>query len=263
MTDRQALLRAVAANPDEDTPRLMYADLLDELGGEANAARARFIRLQIDLARCPPSGWFAKSDRLCEVARLAGEFATHWLGELPKWAAAQTRGQRFGADDFPRGFLDSLTVSPGTFAAQGDQLLDVAPIQRLVAPGLLKRKAAQTFFHSPCLLRIRALALPDADADLIASLVSASPVLSGLEELDLSGSGLTDRSAAVLARAADLGNLRTLRSHRSRLTASGAAALLSAAWLPKLEALDIRDTPGSYWWYREVQANFPRKSILV
>ena len=48
MTDRDAMLRAIAANPDDDTPRLIYADLLDELGGDANAARARFIRLQID-----------------------------------------------------------------------------------------------------------------------------------------------------------------------------------------------------------------------
>src|SRR6476659_8130049 len=112
MTDREALLRAVAANPDEDTPRLVYADLLDDLGGEANAARARFIRTQIDLDRRPPPGWFAKSDRLCEVARLAGAFAARWLDELPKWAAVQARGQRFGADDFPRGFLDALAVSP-------------------------------------------------------------------------------------------------------------------------------------------------------
>ncbi len=33
MTDTEAaLLRAIAANPDEDTPRLVFADYLDELG---------------------------------------------------------------------------------------------------------------------------------------------------------------------------------------------------------------------------------------
>ena len=41
MTDsRDALYRAISANPDEDTPRLAYADLVEE---EGNAAHAAFI----------------------------------------------------------------------------------------------------------------------------------------------------------------------------------------------------------------------------
>jgi uncharacterized protein (TIGR02996 family) len=50
MTDRDALLSAIREHPDEDTPRLMYADFLDEVGGDANAARAEFIRIQCELA---------------------------------------------------------------------------------------------------------------------------------------------------------------------------------------------------------------------
>src|SRR5262245_37192027 len=46
-SDGAALLRAIIDNPDEDTPRLVYADWLDEQGGESNAARAEFIRIQI------------------------------------------------------------------------------------------------------------------------------------------------------------------------------------------------------------------------
>ena len=45
MTDGEALLRAVLANPEEDTPRLVYADWLEENG---DAPRARFIRWQIE-----------------------------------------------------------------------------------------------------------------------------------------------------------------------------------------------------------------------
>jgi uncharacterized protein (TIGR02996 family) len=41
-----ALLRAIAATPDDDTPRLVFADWLDENStGDADAARAEFIRL--------------------------------------------------------------------------------------------------------------------------------------------------------------------------------------------------------------------------
>jgi uncharacterized protein (TIGR02996 family) len=40
-TDRDALRNAILAHPDEDTPRLIFADLLDEEGEHAWAARIR------------------------------------------------------------------------------------------------------------------------------------------------------------------------------------------------------------------------------
>ena len=44
MNERDALLRAVCENPDDDTPRLVFADWLQEHG---EGDRAEFIRLQI------------------------------------------------------------------------------------------------------------------------------------------------------------------------------------------------------------------------
>ena len=58
MTDTDALLRAVLAAPDDDAPRLVYADWLDEnaealpaVEARAEWARAEFIRLQCKVAR--------------------------------------------------------------------------------------------------------------------------------------------------------------------------------------------------------------------
>jgi uncharacterized protein (TIGR02996 family) len=48
VTDGDTLLAAILANPEEDTPRLMYADALQERGDEA---RAEFIRVQCEIAR--------------------------------------------------------------------------------------------------------------------------------------------------------------------------------------------------------------------
>ena len=45
--DRAALLCSILEQPEEDTPRLAYADWLDEHGGETDRAHARFIRHQI------------------------------------------------------------------------------------------------------------------------------------------------------------------------------------------------------------------------
>ena len=41
MNDGTALLAAILAHPEEDTPRLLYADYLQEQGDDE---RARFIR---------------------------------------------------------------------------------------------------------------------------------------------------------------------------------------------------------------------------
>lgn len=48
MTDREALLQAIREHPDEDTPRLIYADAIEDDGEHDRAA---FIRLQVQMAR--------------------------------------------------------------------------------------------------------------------------------------------------------------------------------------------------------------------
>src|SRR5437764_12652126 len=53
MAENPALFAAIIANPGEDTPRLAYADWLDENGEEP---RARFIRLQYEIEKLPPIG---------------------------------------------------------------------------------------------------------------------------------------------------------------------------------------------------------------
>ena len=50
-SEQAASSKAVCDNLDDDTPRLVYADWLQETGIEANIARAEFIRLQIERVR--------------------------------------------------------------------------------------------------------------------------------------------------------------------------------------------------------------------
>src|SRR5688572_25329619 len=53
MTENEALLAAIVADPDDDLPRLAYADWLEENGNEADRDRAEFIRVQCQLALLP------------------------------------------------------------------------------------------------------------------------------------------------------------------------------------------------------------------
>ena len=53
MTTEEAFLQAVSEGPDDDAPRLVYADWLEEHG---RPERADFIRTQVELARLPAEG---------------------------------------------------------------------------------------------------------------------------------------------------------------------------------------------------------------
>src|SRR3954447_17608304 len=56
MSDRDALLAAILAAPDDDLPRLVFADFLEEEGDDEYA---RFIRRQGEPALTPARGPFA------------------------------------------------------------------------------------------------------------------------------------------------------------------------------------------------------------
>lgn len=56
MGERDALLRAVLADPANDLPRLVYADWLDEKGSGYDHVTAEFIRVQCELARIGVAG---------------------------------------------------------------------------------------------------------------------------------------------------------------------------------------------------------------
>src|SRR5262245_57432383 len=60
VTDGDALIRSILANPADDAPRLVYADWLQEHG---RGEDAEFIRVQVELARLGFDGGFHTDDR--------------------------------------------------------------------------------------------------------------------------------------------------------------------------------------------------------
>ena len=84
MSDARAMLAAIHAAPDDDTPRLVFADWLDERG---LYERSEFIRVQIELIRrAEVTG--ARSDEddalfeslLARERELWSTFAESWFG---------------------------------------------------------------------------------------------------------------------------------------------------------------------------------------
>jgi len=87
MNEEEAFLHAICESPHEDTPRLVFADWLDEQGGDVNAAWAELIRVQVRLAR----GAGAEREQLVDRERAVQPAAVAgWVGrwKLPddlKW----------------------------------------------------------------------------------------------------------------------------------------------------------------------------------
>src|SRR5271156_723271 len=102
MSTASDLLRAIRDNPDEDTPRLMYADYLDE---EGFAARAEFIRVQVERSQLPEVDPRRRvlEDREHE---LLAEHECDWLGVAPADMDELTEWE------FDRGFVNEVAASP-------------------------------------------------------------------------------------------------------------------------------------------------------
>ncbi len=102
MSHDDAFLQAILETPDDDTPRLIYADWLDEHG---DPARAEFIRVQCRLAEIyfeDPS----LPDLLAREHRLRSEFQDDWLDDLQSSLVRWT---------FHRGFLEEIVLSASTY----------------------------------------------------------------------------------------------------------------------------------------------------
>src|SRR5215471_15158597 len=84
MSDEKALLAAVWEYPHEDTPRLVYADWLQENG---QPERAEFIRVQCEMWRIDP--WEARMDELRALAEtLRGPYTARWETPAPPGGSA-------------------------------------------------------------------------------------------------------------------------------------------------------------------------------
>lgn len=256
MTDRTAFLEAILSQPDEDLPRLIFADWLEEQG---DAARAEFIRVQCDLARLPRRSpdWRALAEREMDLLSVHGG---HWRAEVPAFPGIVWQ-------DFERGFLSIAQVtSLEGFTRAAPLVCRVTPLQtahfvefgshdleRLVAvPELshlrrlsLWRAAAprgvKKLVASPHLAALRSLTIWAARFDDRAvETLCDTATLPSLTALDLSDNQITNKGLQRLLASPLAARLTELLLSRNRLSALGALALARAPHLADLTFLDLR-----------------------
>jgi uncharacterized protein (TIGR02996 family) len=235
-SDGDALLRAICEHPFDDTPRLAYADWLEENG---RPERAEFIRVQIELARLPErERWDsalrkrskeleAELDRLSRSGARLNQ-ASPWWHDLPHpegvcWCIHTERG--FGHDVI---FSDI-----GAVRAHAEAVFAASPISNVEVEGMTAKAVAELVAR-PWLGRVRQLVLkgPIRDEGL-AVLLAAGP-FPRLEGLWVDTGRITDAGAAMLARTKSLPNLRTITLLDNKITARGVAVLCRSKTLPRL-----------------------------
>jgi uncharacterized protein (TIGR02996 family) len=271
MTPDDAFLADIIQSPDDDGPRLIYADWLDDHG---QADRADFIRVQIELARLPQGDPRMPGLKARERALLK-EHEQEWLGSLVQLTQDCV---------FRRGLVEAISIRADTFLLHGEDLLRAAPVREarlgdawprmgeLVACPHLARLTAldlggsligadglRALLASPHIGRLRQLGLSGTGIGSVGldDLVEGERLLPELTALDLGGNGLSDEDAALLAASPLSARLRALELANNDLSDAGVAALtgvglgqlrsLGLAW-NAVGAPGVRALTGSRLW---------------
>jgi uncharacterized protein (TIGR02996 family) len=240
MSDEKALLAAILANPDEDTPRLAYADWLQEHGDESGLARAEFIRLQCELARLDEY-----DPRANIIAGRCRELSdVHWQ----TWATEIGHTSRYPyhfADSYKRGFLDYICLDAEDLGTPELSLF----LSRHPATYVFVRRVDKftaelgDWSHLPRVKELSFSYISDEGEPLSGlRALLASPLLTSLRTLNLGMCGLADDDSKLIADNPRFVTLRRLELGFNALTDEGVGRIVESPYLHGLTAIDLSAT---------------------
>jgi uncharacterized protein (TIGR02996 family) len=232
-----AFLDDAHEHPDDDTPRLILADWLDDNGDDIDRDRAEFIRVQCRLARPGP----APRGLAARQWELEQDHADDWLGPL------------VGLVDHWRFDRGLVGLGVQGFQCYSPQLHDLVRTETWAwVEGLtllqLTPGAVQHLVRQPVLNRIRSLSFEESRlGDSGLALLAGTRPLPGLRDLRLAmcSIGRSVNGLAALADSAHLPDLERLDLTRNHVTLPGLSRLVQSAHLPRLRhlALGYNDLP--------------------
>ncbi|MBA4189907.1 MAG: hypothetical protein C0467_18135 [Planctomycetaceae bacterium] len=242
MSDEDALLSAIAAQPAEDTPRLVYADWLDE---HDQPIRAEFIRLQIDIAdkqeRETLSWRFFSMQYPALVERLSELLVKHRQELLGSLA-----GLPFATDvGFERGFASQIKLTVNEFLVHAATLDAARPVVSVAVSQVAAR--LHEFLNSRFLRCVTSISLysPQIVENRPAGpLAMFGPInlLTRLESLDLSGCGVEDADMDHF-REWLVPSVKELTLANNAITNVGIVAFMSSEWPRTLRDLHLNRNP--------------------
>jgi uncharacterized protein (TIGR02996 family) len=231
MSHEPGFLRAIIQNPDDDTPRLIYADWLEERGDP----RGEFIRVQCELARSDQPS--ARHQQLLDREKqLLARHRREWDAPLQRLCTNCV---------YRRGFLETVRLQTTNFLRHAEELFLSAPIVglRLSRPG----PSVSLIVRIPWLARVRLLDLGrnrpqgygESMRDTGVRLLAECPYLRNVTELLLEYHDIHNGGAIALAESPNLQELTVLRLTHNRIAPAGVRALVESPWLVRLTTLAL------------------------
>jgi uncharacterized protein (TIGR02996 family) len=218
-----AFLRDILDDPDDDAPRLVYADWLEEQGG---GERAEFIRAQVQRLRLPTGDGREDALRRREGQLLFKQLA-EWRGRLGSGKADLL---------LRRGFVEGMSLSATSWQRLAGKVTAATPLRRLRLFGAGPRLAS--LCRSPHLARLTHLDLGgESLTDESARLLATCSHLAGLTHLLLARNALTASGAQALALSPHLANLAILDLSANAAGDEGARVLAQSPHLRNLKEL--------------------------
>jgi len=223
VNDGDAIYHMILGSPEDDVPRLVYADWLEE---NEQPDRARFIRLQIELEKYLPE------ERPPAIIQEVDELLS---AHRSQWIPTHEPQLRF---HFRRGFLEQVHTSIPVFLREASRLFTNWPILTFVPSG---NGYFDQLVGSPYWMRLRRFwgnaALQEYDI-----LRWADPKLSHLVELSLHHCGFGASELQHLFHSKKSFALQRLHLSDNPITDMGCAVLADAECLTRLKHLDLSTT---------------------
>lgn len=224
--DNKAFLEEIRSDPQDVTPRLVYADWLEENGDP----QAELIRVQCELDELPASASAEREELRRREKTLLRNYHAEWVEPLQQ---LDVRGI-----EIRRGFVEAIRLDAEVFLANAAEI--VARVPALCSLNLRKsRKFIKRLAQVPELEQVRFLDLRLAsleNADL--KVLLNSPHLINLVGLNLQGNRLTARAATLLSGCGNLSQLRSLNIAGNRIRSQGFVSLGNAEFLNQLTRLE-------------------------
>jgi uncharacterized protein (TIGR02996 family) len=232
----RAFWESIREAPEDDVPRLVYSDWLEENG---QPQRAELIRVQCQLARLPAYDERAQALWL-RSHRLICTHRAEWVGPLE--ALATGRYSDWGISvALRRGLPEHLDTDAGEFLEHAGELFRLAPLRSVH----IHEGANPALAECAWLARLDALGLTiyGNEREVLRG-VLGSEYLSGLRELRLKGDRLRDEAGFAPASAGHLRRLSGLSLESLNLGAAGLRALAEAPHLSGLTRLSLKGPYG-------------------
>jgi uncharacterized protein (TIGR02996 family) len=259
-----ALLAAVKAEPEDDTPRLALADWLQEQDHDADRARGEFLRTLVEYNRTPPETIEA-AELLAKLKKLWEHYHPAWVGPLMTAGFQFPRGHSSSEWGLLRPFINGYQVATrDAKRVAGSEAY--AWVGHLDFNGLssnqLRKFTASRLLDTLIGLRIHHCSVgPGAMGEVVqsshaaalkyldlyrvrapAGAVAHSPHMARLRELRLPYCQVSDGDFKRLCDSPHLNELRSLDVSNNALTIHAARSFADRTGLPALTELNLGGT---------------------